>query len=237
MIEILTVGGISTADYGVYVLSVNDEDMPERDYEIVSVPGKSGDVHFDNGRYKNKQIIYKCACMKDAKNQVPALCSAIIAKTGYLRIEDSINSEYYKMGEYAGGTAPQYKTYKRAAKFDLTFDCKPQKWLKIGERQVTVGATDTLINPTRFPAFPLLEITGNGVIGIGGRALTVANNPGVLMFDCEIGDAYSKSAHANYNQYIQQDDSTERYSLAPGDNNITVASGMTLKVTPRWWFI
>lgn len=236
MIEILTVGGISTADYGVYVLSVNDEDMPDRDYEIVSVPGKSGDVHFDNGRYMNKEIVYKCACMKDAKNQVPALCAAIIAKSGYLRIEDSINSDYYKMGEYAGKTVPNFGTFKRAARFDLAFDCKPQKWLKIGEKQITVGSTDKIINPTGFPAYPLLEVTGNGVIGIGGRTLTVANNPGVLMFDCEIGDAYSKTAHANYNQYIQQD-TEERYSLAPGDNNITVASGMTLKLTPRWWFI
>jgi phage-related protein len=236
MRDILVVGGVSTSGKGIYVLDSNDETMPERDYEPVSVPGKSGDLHFSNNRYLNKEITYKCVCMGNAKQTVPAICSELLAQSGYVRIEDTLNPEYYKIGEFRGGTVPEFASCKDAARFDLLFDCKPQKWLKSGENEVSVASGGTLTNPTFYPAYPLLEITGSGAIGIGSRTLTITNNPGTLIFDCDIGDAYSKTAHANYNQYVTQD-KAEKYTLESGDTGITLASGMTLKITPRWWFL
>lgn len=236
MIEkfILTVGGVSSVDYDIYALDSNDEESTSREYETVQVPGKNGDLHFDNGRYANIQRTYKCVCMQGAKRNVAAFVSALLAQTGYQRIEDTLNDEYYKMGVFTGNVAPRFSRTKDAARFDITFGCKPQKWLKIGERELTLASTDKVINPTYYSASPLLEITGNGQIGINAQTVTIAGSSDVIMLDLELGDAYSKSAHSNRNSCVTW---TAKPVLRSGVNNITVASGMTVKLTPRWWFL
>ena len=232
--HILTVGDVSSLDYGIYVLDSNDEDSTTRDYESVHVDGRSGDLHIDNGRYENVDRTYMCVCMADAKRNIPAFVSAILAKTGYKRLEDTLHEEYYKIGVLKGDVSPKFAKLKDAARFDLTFDCKPQKYLKIGEEQLTLSRTNEIINPTYFDAMPVLEITGNGQIGMGSNTITISGNTETIILDLELGDCYSKASHANRNSCVTW---TAKPMLKSGVNNITVASGMPVRMTPRWWHL
>lgn len=236
MIEnyILTVGGVSSLDYGIYVLDSNDENSATRDYESVQVDGRSGNLHFDNGRWENIDRIYKCVCMANAKQSVPAFVSAILSSPGYKRLEDTLHDEYYKVGALKGDVSPEFARTKDAAKFDLVFDCKPQKYLKIGETTLTLSSTNKIVNPTYFSAEPVLEITGNGQIAIGGETITITGSTETIILDLELGDCYSKASHANKNNCVTW---TKKPALASGVNNISVASGMTVLMTPRWWHL
>ena len=230
---ILTVGGITSLDYNIFVLDSDDENSTSREYETVQVPGKTGDLHFDNGRYSNITRTYKCVCMDNPRKNIPAFVSAILTLKGYQRIEDTLNDEYYKMGEFTGNVTPAFTKTKDAARFDISFDCKPQKWLKIGEIQRTLSTgSNTIINPTYYDAYPLLEITGNGNIGIGSNTITITGSTDTIILDLDLGDAYSKTAHANRNSLVSW---TAKPSVKSGQSGITVASGMTAKITPRWW--
>ena len=232
---ILTVGGISSLDYNIYVLDSDDESSTSREYESVQVPGRTGDLHFDNGRYENISRTYKCVCMSDASRLIPAFVSAILSRPGYKRIEDTLHDEYYKIGEFTGGVTPAFAKGKDAARFDLTFDCKPQKYLKIGEIQRTLATgTNTIDNPTYYASYPLLEITGNGNLGIGSNTITIAGNTETLILDLELGDCYEKTSHGNRNSKVSW---TSKPSIKSGQSGITVPSGMTVKLTPRWWFL
>lgn len=230
---ILTVGGISSLDYNIYVLDSDDENSTSRERDTVQVPGRNGDLHFDSGRYANITRTYKCVCMENPKQNVSAFVSALLSQTGYQRIEDTLNEEYYKLGDFVGNVSPVFAKTKDAARFDLSFDCKPQKWLKIGERQITLSTgSNTIINPTYYDAYPLLEVTGNGNIGIGSNTVTITGNTETIILDLDLGDAYSKTAHANRNSLVSW---TAKPSVKSGQSGITVASGMTAKITPRWW--
>lgn len=232
---ILTVGGISSLDYNIYVLDSDDESSTSREYESVQVPGRTGDLHFDSGRYENISRTYKCVCMENAKQNIPAFVAAILSKPGYQRLEDTLNDEYYKIGEFTGNVIPAFARMKDAARFDLIFDCKPQKYLKIGETQKTLSTgSNTIINPTYYASYPVLEITGNGAIGIGSDTVTIAENSETLILDLELGDCYEKVSHGNRNSKVTW---TAKPSIASGQNGITVASGMTVKLTPRWWHL
>jgi len=231
---ILTVGGISSLDYGIYVLDSNDEDSTTRDYESVQVDGRSGDLHFDNGRWANVDRTYKCVCMENARQNIPAFVAAIMSNPGYKRLEDTLHYDYYKIGALKGEVVPKFSRMKDAARFDITFDCKPQKYLKIGERQITLSGTNTIMNPTYFDSSPALEITGNGQIGIGGETITIAGSTETIILDLELGDCYSKASHANKNSCVTW---TDKPVLKSGINNITVASGLTVLMTPRWWHL
>lgn len=234
MRELFKFGDILSSDYHVYVLDVIDDPNTKREYESVSVPGKTGDLHFDNGRYENKNLTIKCACMVNAETEINRFVAALFSKIGYQRIEDSLHPDYYRLGEFTGDVTPSYRLFKSAARFDLVFNCKPQKWLKSGEETLTLSTTNKFLNPTFYSAYPIFEITGNGNLVIGSNTITIANNPGNMILDCELGDAYNKSSHANYNQYITVTGS-DFPMLKPGENNITKPSNMTVKMTPRWW--
>lgn len=46
-------------EYGIYVSGENTFNGPERGYELVSIPGRSGDLIRDNKRYKNITVSLK----------------------------------------------------------------------------------------------------------------------------------------------------------------------------------
>ena len=234
----LIYGGIRSSTYGIYVLDVNDEDIPQRDYTAYSVPGRSRDIHFDNGRYMNIDRTYKCAVtaenMMRAQDVISAFIGRMMRLKGYQRIEDDLHPEYFKLGEFKGNPEIRFAKGKNAARFDLTFDCDARKYLKSGERDITLASgTQTLINPETEPASPLLVITGTGYIQIGSRRITVASNPGTMVIDCELRDAYSQALHENYNSRISLNTS-EFPELESGTNSITVSGLSSCKITPRW---
>lgn len=256
MSDVLTVGNIVIGDSNVYVLDCNDDDAPEPDYESISIPGRSGDLHIWNNRWKNKRITYHCVCRANAQTVIPAILAQLLAQRGYQRIEDTFHTEYYKMGEYVGATAPVYKVGKDAARFDLTFDCKPQKWLKSGDNEQTLSSGVILTNPTGFPAYPLFKIQGYGGIrfrtnyisttkytSIGEIKVTDAGiaigATNYLVFDCDINDAYDSVSNANYNNYAYFDRywvEDNRAHLSAGKTRLYMdSSTMTVIMIPRWW--
>lgn len=241
MSNYLSYGGILSSDYGIRILDVNDQDKPQRDYTSVSIPGRKRDLHYDNGRYENIDRVYKCVVYSGSQKTAEAafddFTAALMRPAGYQRIEDSIHPEYYKVGEFKGGTEPEFAagTGKSVATFELTFDCDARKYLKTGETQLTLAAgTNTIAGQGTEDAYPVFELTGNGYIEISGRRITVANSPGTMIIDCELGDAYSKAAHTNYNQYITVTGDGEFPVLTPGSNSIYVSGFTSRKMTARW---
>ena len=231
---VLTYGNIRSSDYDIYVLSCDDEKSTERDIDTVSVAGRNGDLHFDNGRYLNVTRKYQCYARGNAGVKVPAYIAALMSVFGYQRIEDSLHPDYYKIGELSGTISPKFTVYKTGSRFDLEFDCKPQKWLKAGEQEVSTSTSVKLYNPTLFDAKPLMYITGSGDLGINSDTITIAAHDGVMVLDFELGDAYSQSSHANYNQYITLT-GNDFPVLTSGENNIVAGGSLSLTIIPRWW--
>ena len=237
---ILTVGGVKSSDYGIYVLDVNDGDMPRRDYTAYSVPGRSRDLHYDNGRYDNIIRMYKCVVLDSAYGKTDAVITDFVGRImklkGYQRIESTLHPEHYKIGEFTGELEPVYGKTKNAARIDLQFDCDARKYLIEGEVVITLNAgTTTVYNPGTEDAAPLFTVTGNGSIGIGSKMITISDNPGTMIIDCEIGDAYSQAAHTNYNEYVTLTSTDYSFPvLEPGMNSILVSGLSTCLMVPRW---
>ena len=238
--DVLVVGDVSSADYGIYVLDVNDTDMPRRDYTTVSVPGRSRDLHYDNGRYDNIDRVYKCFAVSmpmfgNTGDSISAFVGRIMRLKGYQRIECGLHSDFYVKGECRGEMQPVFSDGRGTAQFDLTFDCDARKYLISGEQEITLTTgNQTITNPGTQDSYPLFVLTGNGTVNFGNDfSFTVTNNPGTLVLDCEIGDAYSQTAHTNYNQYV----SFNNYQiprLVPGNNTIQVTEFTSCVMTPRW---
>lgn len=235
--EYMTIDGVSTADFGVWLFGNGVETFPTRDVETIEVPGRSGTLTVDRGRFKNVEIPYGCVIPNESRANLAGLRAFLLSYADYRRIEDTFRPEEYRMGRYVGGTEPKIVPPYEVSTFTLTFDCKPQRWLKEGEMPLTYTSSGRIYNPTPYPACPLLRIYGAGQVGIGRYTITISQADTYTDIDCDIMEAYKDSAAYSRNRYVTFS-TTGSISFAPGDNGVSLGSGITKAVvTPRWYTI
>ena len=163
-------------DYGVYITGEAVFNAPEREVEMISIPGRNGSFALDRGRFENVEVTYPAGIFADTENDFAEAISnfrnMLCSRKGYVRLEDEYNPNEYRMAVYKSGLEVE-PAMLRAGQFNITFDCKPQRYLTDGETAVSVEDGDTLTNPTLFEAHPLLEVEGYGSINLNGREIKI----------------------------------------------------------------
>lgn len=178
----LEFGGVNSADYGVYITGEGVYDAPERSVEEVSVPGRNGAIIIDNGHFENIEVTYKAgvtgANQGEFAENIADFRNAILSQKGYQRLTDEYNPNEYRMATYVSGLEVEATEGHQGTvgEFELTFNCKPQRFLTSGETPITVTSGDTITNPTRFDAEPLLEVEGYGTVGLNGYEIKITDD-------------------------------------------------------------
>ena len=178
----LVFDGVNSRDYGIYITGDAVFNSPERDVEMIEIPGRNGAYALDKGRFSNIKVSYPAGIAGDTeadfREGISAFRNALASRKGYKRLEDDYNPDEYRMAVYKSGLEVTPKALK-AGEFTITFDCKPQRFLKSGESVITVGNSRTITNPTLYNAHPLLSFTasGAGTININNDTISVTNQP------------------------------------------------------------
>ena len=172
--------GVDSRDYGVYISGDAVFNAPERDVEMIEIPGRNGAFALDKGRFSNIEVTYPAGLFGNSEADfaagINALRNALASRKGYCRLEDDYNPNEYRMAVYKSGLDVTPARLK-AGQFDIVFECKPQRFLKSGETAQAVTSGGTITNPTLFEAKPLIEAEGYGNIFINDGKLTVYNIP------------------------------------------------------------
>lgn len=241
--QTFTFGGVTSSTYGIYISGEGVFNAPARVYEMVDIPGRNGALSIDQKRYENIEVTYPAfnyePTLAAFRDNLKGLRDALSSKIGYQRLTDTIHPDEYRLGIFAGGLNVNPIKYNTASEFDITFTCKPQRYLVSGETEVSFdnGAT-SINNPTDFESKPLLIITGTGTVGIGSDTVTVTGVTNqVLYLDCDVMEAYTKSGSALIpaNDKITLSGS-DFPTLKPGRNGIAHTT-TGLSIVPRWWRI
>ena len=168
--------GESSKDYGVYITGEAVYNAPERDVEMISIPGRSGAFALDRGRFENIEVTYPAGIFADNETDFAEAISEfrnyLCSRRGYCRLIDDYNPNEFRMAIYKSGLEVEPAQLK-AGEFEIVFDCKPQRFLTEGETPIEVGDGATITNPTRFESSPILEVEGYGSIGINGETITI----------------------------------------------------------------
>lgn len=175
----LTFDGKTSRSYGVYITGEAVYNAPEREVEMISIPGRNGAFALDKGRFENVTVTYPAGIFADNETDFAAAISDfrnyLCSRKGYCRLTDEYNPNEYRMAVYKSGLEVEPAMLK-AGEFEITFDCKPQRWLTSGETKQTIANSgDTITNPTLFESGPLLEIEGYGTIGFNGYEIEIAD--------------------------------------------------------------
>lgn len=253
----LNFDGQSSGTYGVYITGDAVFNAPERDVEMVKIPGRNGAFALDNGRFENIEVTYPAGIFAETEADFAAAISDfrnyLCSRKGYCRLTDDYNPDEYRLGIYKSGLEVEPALLK-AGEFNITFECKPQRYLTTGENPITVTDGDTLTNPTYFESGPLLEIDGYGTISFNGYEIELDDD---LVGDVSVRthiDQYTNSysvtfpdVYINTGDQIQVNDavivlpyrrrsgnrtiSSKSNTSTSGDGTVAYSSGNTTSFT------
>ena len=132
---IVMFNGTSSQDLHALVQTAPEYEFPEKDYSVTHVEGRNGDIVIDTGSWQNVPRTYnlnidtrKISYAEVASKLVQWLHSA----SGYARLEDSYEPDFYRMAMYKDSGSIS-NIYSKAGQIEISFDCKPQRYLKSGE--------------------------------------------------------------------------------------------------------
>lgn len=117
----------------MFVLGKGAFGAPSRDVTQIHVPGRNGDILVDNGGWNNVDVTYSSCCiLSNFRENVAKLRGYLMANPGYHELTDPYNPDEVRYAEFCGPFTPEAFTSKgnNAGMFDLTFNCKPQRFLR-----------------------------------------------------------------------------------------------------------
>ena len=226
--------GRSCTEFGIACSGEATFDAPARDVTSITIPGRNGDLILDNGRYKNIIVKYPAFFVGSFQEYAAAARSWLLAPTSYRQLTDDYHPDEFRLGIYSGGISFEPTAWNYHAEVEITFNCKPQRFLVSGLDTVEMTNGGTIENPTAFEALPLITVTGNGdgTVSVGGTTVTLAGLTGGIVLDCDIQDAYYGELSANNLM------TGEFPRLGPGSNGVAWTGGITaVSIIPRWWRI
>lgn len=230
--EYLMFSGRSSEDFKAHISGSGTFISPTRDVESISVPGRNGDLHVDNGRFTNVPIIYPAFITEDFEKNYSAFKAFLCAQIGYKILADSYHPDHYRRAMFNGGISPEMATLNRAGSFELSFDCDPRLFLKSGDKVIRINGGGDIYNRTQFASKPIIRAYGTGTLTIGDVSIEIISADEYTDIDCELQEAYKDSVNCNSNIELENGVFPE---LMPGLNEITY-SGI-LDIIPKWWTV
>lgn len=233
MLNSFRYAGKASTEFGVYISGAGTFAAPEREVEVVTIPGKNGDLLYDNKRYRNTEISYRCGIVKDFESNFKAFRNWILSRRGYQRLTDSYHPNEFYQAYVLAELNPELTADLKAGEFTMTFSRKPERYLIDGEIPKDMTASGTIYNPTLFASAPLIRVNGTGTLMVNDTLITITGDQMYTDIDCEIQDAFYGDLNLNSRVTV---DGFEFPKLEPGENTITL-NGVTIQITPRWYIL
>lgn len=125
---------------GIYVDAAISFNKPAKRVSTYSVPGRNGDLVIDEGTFDNVLITYPVFEKDTFPTEFDEIVNKLAALEGYQRIECSNDPQHYRLGRFVVPQNPTAKRLNRDGYWQLSFDCKPQRWLLSGEEDTEIDA-------------------------------------------------------------------------------------------------
>ena len=177
MISQLIFNGKNLREYGITIEHLPESVHPQRRGDAYQIAGRNGTQRREDGTFENYDQPYEVwfrdfSTKRDVYQVSRDLAGFLLGSSGYCRLEDTYEPDVFRLACYAGpmNVEAALRRYGRAT---LVFDCQPERYLKTGEKPVTLfenvdlvhdshGVSTTIHNPTEFDAAPLIRFTGTG---------------------------------------------------------------------------
>ena len=223
--------GYYSNEMGLIVEEKSIHNGPQPDFELISVPGRNGDVVLDHNRFKNVEVSYTVSFI-GTKEKAAALRQWLCRSADYGYLFDSEQPDHFRYAVLISQLNIE-QILCNVGRAKLIFSCKPYIYRKDGvyaEKYTQSGFT--LTNPEDYPSVPDITIYGSGTISlnINYRSYTIKDVSNHVTLDGELMNAYAGSALLN--DKIQF---TEWPTLRRGTNTIEwIGNVRSVYIAPNW---
>jgi len=218
--------------------------LPETDLEFTTVDGRSSDIIFDRGKYKDIEKTFPMRIYKERDKTIAAqlrnIAGWLYLSHEYTPLIFSGYPEYfYKALGYSGASGKDVK--RKWLDIEFTFKCQPYVFRLDGEDEREILSGQSITNPEIFTSLPIISFnkttaTADSNVYINGQQFRIAKEAGtgIITMDCENGIAY-KTGGVNVSKYcFLNTDGYNPIILQPGKNEISYNNIDQFKIKPRW---
>ena len=241
MMNYFIYNGISSLDMGIRIQSKDIFSTPKRDIKFKSINGRNGDLILSNNRYENVDVSYTvfvvAKSITELADKVTKIKQWLYSSTdSYARLEDSYDSKFYRKAVFYKALDIEDELSKVGV-FTINFNCKPFKYDKIGDEEITINTSNPNINnPYAFESTPYIKLYGNGDCTImltnskGTKIWNFKNVDDYIEIDSEMMSFYK--GHENKNSTVTGDGFPVLFS---GESSFIISDTVNrLIVIPRW---
>ena len=232
--------GTSSAELGVRIISKNIYSAPKYDINLISIPGRNGELVSNNGRFSNVGVSYSCflpaKTIDELGTKIRNVKKWLYAEPGeYHDLSDSFDSLFFRKAIFNSKLDVTDQVSKIGI-FTVSFSCLPFKYSEEGQEVITITEATEIYNPYPFDSKPYLKIygSGNGTLVFdseeGIKTWTIANISSYVECDSELMNFYKGT------QLKNSDVTGSTFPiLKPGTNYIAFTGGITsIEIIPRW---
>jgi len=247
--DIILFDGRPSTDFDMIVTEYPVLSRGVRRGDAYQIAGRNGTQVREDGTFDNYTMTYKVGFPED---RGPSVTTAEIAKwllgsSGYCRLEDSFEPDFYRLARYAGPLNVEQLLDKYGTAL-LSFDCQPERYLKTGEKAVTLfenvdlanlpdmSTSKKLNNPMNFTSRPLIRLTGRGEIALhifSYNDLSEQTNlfisfppesDNTILIDCDDYSVVNGADGIDWSSIVSYSGDLVLFRLVPGENEVEVSS-------------
>lgn len=142
-----TFAGVDSRDFGVYISGQGTFSAPEKAYEFYAIPGRNGALIGNEKRLENIEVTYEAFIYSNFNENIAKFRSFLLSVDGYQRLQDTYHTDEFRMACYKGAFEPTVTSKNDAGSFQITFVCKPQRYLTAGELEYSISDGHVNGNP------------------------------------------------------------------------------------------
>lgn len=217
--------GKSSLDFDI---AIHDEDMtpvqaPERDIELVEVPGRDGYVTINHNRkmpiFKPiRAILYNPEYKEQVRQWLKGNGELILSNDDGVFYKCLIREEINFHLHFTGGW-----------EFEVIFDCQPRAYLFNGLNIINITSKNTKLFNNYEASYPFIRVFGNGSgeLIVNNWKMILENMEHTVNIDSELGEVWQGNNALVVKGYPP--------SLKKGENNISWNGSISkVEVIPRW---
>lgn len=144
-----------TERFGLVISGAGTFDGPARVVESFGVPGRNGNLLTDSKRYENIEVTYAGSGLKKKDiGRIDELREFLsVRQDAYYDLVDSYHPNEIRKARFMGPFTPAMAAALRVAEFDLSFDCKPLRYLLNGAEMTAAMSGSTSVEQPAKMAF------------------------------------------------------------------------------------
>jgi phage-related protein len=215
----------NSKDKNIIVNRLPDDIKPERNVDVIEIPGREGFLTVDYGTYKSKVKTVE-ATLKNGN--VDDVIAWLTGENDVIFSSDTSKKQKAVIINEIQLSRMLTTKFKR---FVINFRCQPYKEA-LENNILTLTAPEVINNPGTSKGNPVIKIYGTGdiTLTINGNNIYLYNVVDYITVDSILQDSYKDTVLKNNDMLLG-----EFPELLPGANAISWAGTVTkVEITPNW---